>query len=510
MESSTKDERQIIRRAVAKIRPQAPLREDDGRFGIKYIQQHIVFEALGCNHPSVINIRLLHVSAARGGRMRARKAFNQLTFALTLVCSGVAYAQSATAQAAAHVEAGRYAAAYELLAPQEPDRAGDPEYDLLLGVAALETGRHTRAVFALERVLAVQPDNARARAEIGRAYLALGESAGARRELEAVRAQNVPPEVARSIDRLLSAIDRAPEAGKPSFSGFVEAAVGRDTNVNSATSANAVAVPGFGDFRLTASSKSRDAWFTGVSGGINARVPVNRDWSFIAGASGAGRFNGGESRFDTTALDGNVGAAWSRGPDSVTAAVQLGLFEVDDDKLRDYSGLSLQWQHTHDARNQTTAFMQHARLRYSGANDVRDVNRTIYGAGHAIVLPGGQALLFGSVYFGAEAAQRDVQPGVNVAGNDVIGFRIGAQYTLDPRWMLFGALASESRDYEDADPVFKQVREDTLTSLSFGASYLLRDNWRLTPSVSLTRNDSSLNINDYRRGVAQFAVRRTF
>ena len=60
-----------------------------------------------------------------------------------------------------------------------------------------------------ERVLAVQPDNARARAEIGRAYLALGESVGARRELETVRNQNVPPEVARAIDRLLSAIDRA-------------------------------------------------------------------------------------------------------------------------------------------------------------------------------------------------------------------------------------------------------------------------------------------------------------
>ncbi|MFY0049692.1 hypothetical protein ABTP87_19490, partial [Acinetobacter baumannii] len=83
-----------------------------------------------------------------------------------------------------------------------------------------------------------------------RAYLALGESVGARRELEAVRNQNVPPEVARAIDRLLSAIDRAPDAGKPSFAGFVEAAVGRDTNVNSATSQNAVAVPGLGAFLL--------------------------------------------------------------------------------------------------------------------------------------------------------------------------------------------------------------------------------------------------------------------
>ena len=128
-------------------------------------------------------------------------------------------------RAGAHVSAGRHAAAYALLAPHESERAGDPEFDLLLGIAALETGRHTRAVFALKSVLAVQPDNPRALAEIGRAYLALGESESARRELQAVRAQNVPSDVARSIDRLLSAVDRAPPAAQSAVTGYLEAAV---------------------------------------------------------------------------------------------------------------------------------------------------------------------------------------------------------------------------------------------------------------------------------------------
>lgn len=442
--------------------------------------------------------------------MRARKTIGPLALALILACSASAFAQSTNEQAAAHIAAGRYGAAYALLAPQESERAGDPQFDLLLGIAALETGRHTLAVFALERVLAVQPDNARARAEIGRAYLELGESAGARRELQAVRGQNVPPEVARSIDRLLSAIDRAPEAGKPSFAGFIEAAVGRDTNVNSATSADAVAVPGFGDFTLSASSQSRDAWFSALSAGVNARLPFGREWAVIGGVAGTGRFNGGESRFDTTAADGNAGVAWARGNNRVTAVLQLGLFEVDDDKLRDYSGLSLQWQHTHNARNQSTVFTQHVRLRYDGGNDVRDVNRNIYGVGHAHVLPGGQTMLFGSLYFGSEIGQNSLPSGVNVAGNEVIGFRVGAQHSMGARWRLFGALAHEAREYENVDPVFLRVRDDNLSTLSLGASYSLNEQWLLTPSVTLMRNDSSLNINEYRRGIAQFAARRTF
>ncbi len=441
--------------------------------------------------------------------MSVSKVFVAPAFVLC-VLSTTAFAQSVAEQAAAHIEAGRYAAAYSLLAPQESERAGDPQFDLLLGVAALETGRHTLAVFALERVLAVQPDNARARAEIGRAYLALGESAGAKRELQAARAQKVPPEVARSIDRLLSAIDRAPVAEQSSFGGFLEAAVGRDTNVNSATSSGSVAIPNFGAFMLTDDSKKSDAWFSAVAGGVNARVPLNREWALVGGAGASARFNSGESRFDTTAVDGNAGVSWTRGANRITAALQAGLFEVDDNKLRDYTGLSLQWQHTQDASNQTTAFMQHVRLRYDGSDDVRDINRNIYGIGHAHVLPGGKALIYGSFYFGSENGRKDLPSGVNIAGNDVIGFRTGAQYSLDQRWLLFGSLAHEGRDYENEDPVFLRVREDSMTTVSLGATYAFAERWLLTPSVSLMRNDSNISINDYRRGVAQFAVRRSF
>ncbi|WP_018413219.1 tetratricopeptide repeat protein [Methyloversatilis thermotolerans] len=441
--------------------------------------------------------------------MRARRNIS-LMFSLFLGLSVPCQAQSLVQDAAAHIEAGRYADAYRMLSAEESERAGDPQFDLLLGIAALETGRHTLAVFALERVLAVQPDNARARAEIGRAYMALGESEGAKRELQAVRGQDVPPEVVRAIDRLLAAIDRAALQGRTAFSGYVEAAVGRDTNVNSATSLTSVTVPSLGAFVLDTSSRSRSAWFSALSGGVNVRVPVNPEWALIAGASGAGRFNGGESRFDTTALDGNGGVVWSRGQHRVTALLQAGMFEVDQEKLRDYTGGLLQWQYTHDARNQTTVYAQQTRLRYEGSNDVRDVNRNIYGVGHAMLLPDGQTLLFGSVYLGAETGRNDLSSGINIAANDVIGFRFGAQHSLDERWQLFGALSHEARDYHATDPVFGVVRDDTLTSLSLGASYEFAKNWLATPSLSFSRNDSSISLNEYRRGIAQFAVRRTF
>lgn len=71
------------------------------------------------------------------------------------------------------VEQGKAQQAFDRLAAVEAERAGDPDFDTVLGIAANDTGQFTRAVFALERVLTVQPGNSRARAELGRAPLPL-------------------------------------------------------------------------------------------------------------------------------------------------------------------------------------------------------------------------------------------------------------------------------------------------------------------------------------------------
>ncbi|HMX16999.1 MAG TPA: tetratricopeptide repeat protein, partial [Rhodocyclaceae bacterium] len=137
--------------------------------------------------------------------MRTRKLLAAL--AATLLASGAALADNPLDEARRLLDAGDGAQAYALLVPAESARAGDPAFDLLLGIAALEAGETTRAIFALERAVTVDPGNARARAELARAYLAAGETDAARREFERVRKQDVPADVKRTIDRFLSAAD---------------------------------------------------------------------------------------------------------------------------------------------------------------------------------------------------------------------------------------------------------------------------------------------------------------
>ena len=81
----------------------------------------------------------------------------------------LAVATPAAAQDAAQAEQ-----TYLALAPQADERAGDPAFDYALGIAALDSGRYGEAIIALQRVLAVQPGNAQARAELARAYALAG------------------------------------------------------------------------------------------------------------------------------------------------------------------------------------------------------------------------------------------------------------------------------------------------------------------------------------------------
>ena len=120
-----------------------------------------------------------------------------LLIALALLTAGTARADAITYEAAALLEAGDSQGAYDLLSPLEVDRAGDPRFDYLLGLAALETGRATEAVFAFERVLAVEPGNLLARADMARALAALNEMESARRELVSQRVCGATPREGR-------------------------------------------------------------------------------------------------------------------------------------------------------------------------------------------------------------------------------------------------------------------------------------------------------------------------
>lgn len=396
--------------------------------------------------------------------------------------------------------------AYQLLLPQESARAGQPDFDYLLGIAALDAGEPERAVFALERVLAVQPNNHLARAEIARAYLAMGEREAARREFETVRQQSIPVEAKANIDRFLAAI-RAADTTR--IEGYIELGAGYDTNVNAATGSSQIAIPALGGLIATldpAATKQADS-FGQLAGGVNVTHKLSEAWSVIGNAAGAVRMHPDETRFDQLTLDGALGARWSRGKEAVTLAGQLQTFELDWARYRETTGAVAQWQHTYDERSQASVFGQYSQLRYP-TQSIRDANRQVVGIAYGKAFTVTYSpVLFTSAYIGQE---RELAAGVPHLGHELFGLRLGGQLRLGNGWSVLGSAAYEERHYGGPEPFFLETRKDKQMDLSAGVSYLVRANTTVLGQLAHTDNRSNIPVNKFDRTVATVSVRFNF
>jgi tetratricopeptide (TPR) repeat protein len=404
------------------------------------------------------------------------------------------------------LEQRRARQAYELLLPHESARAGDIEFDYLLGIAANDAGESERAVFALERVLALQPGNHLARAEIARAYLALGEREAARREFQTVQSQSIPPDARASIDRFLAAI-RAADTTR--VEGFVELGLGYDSNVNAATSHSQVALPALGGIIATldpAFTRRADS-FGAVAAGVSVTHKLTETWAVVANAAAAVRGHPDEHRFDQRTLDGSLGARWSGSRDAVTLGGQLQSFELDYDRYREATGLVAQWQRSYDERRQASVFGQYSQLRYP-TQGIRNADRSVLGIAYGRALAIRYApVVFGSAYSGRE---RGLASGVPHLGHDLWGVRVGGELRLGSGWGVVASAAYEDRRYGGPEPLFNDKRADRQTDLSGGVTYLVRANTTVLAQLAHTENRSNVPIHRFDRSVATVSVRFRF
>lgn len=427
---------------------------------------------------------------------------------LVLLLMPAAWAADALSDARQLIGTGKTREAFALLEPLEEELAGQSGFDLLFGIAAVDSGQHTRGVFALERVLSVEPDNPRARAEIARAYLALGETETARQEFLTVRGQDIPPEVARSIDRYLDAVERVDAGARTTLRGYLEVTAGHDSNVNAGPKQGQFAVPGIGSgllFTLDDDSRANRAAFGTLGAGVALRHPLTQRLALTAGLSGWHKLNDGKSRFDTAGADADLGLTVERQRNRFSLTAQYNNFWLDDKNYRSAAGATGQWQHHLNARNQLSAFIQYARLDYD-RQKIRDADRWIYGGAFAHALRTGQ-VFYASVY-GID--EKEKEKNLPHLGHDGYGLRLGAQTRADQPLVFFANLLFEQRRYGGREPAFLKTRDDKQFDASLGARYQLAKSWLLTPRISHARNSSSIKLNTYDRTIVSISLRREF
>ncbi|OZA06730.1 MAG: hypothetical protein B7X95_01485 [Methylophilaceae bacterium 17-44-8] len=430
----------------------------------------------------------------------------------SILSASVLAAEPTTHSAIQHAEtliqSGDYEAAYETLLPLEQQFAGNLHFDDLLGKAAVESGHYSQGMFALERVLAIEPNHQAARANIAKAHFFLGEVASSKTEFSYLLNQNPSAATAIAIEKYLSAIDKAMGLSA-TYQGFLETGIGWDDNVNSATSANTISVPVFGglNFALAEDAKKKSDSFLSVSGGAGFRIPSSERVAFFGNLQFAKRINQTYHAFETAAIDLNLGMQIKHDDNSVTLALQDGHFYVDDASFRHAYGATAQWQHTLDARNQASLYGQYAKLEYEDS-PIRDADRYVLGLNYAHAF---EASTNPVVYLGAYVAQEDaVKANTRFLDQDIYGVRAGGQLVVAPSWLAYLSAGYESRDFKAEDLAFLRKRKDDQYDITLGVNYVPARYWTVKPQISLIKNESNIELNAFDRATMSIQIRRDF
>jgi len=405
---------------------------------------------------------------------------------------------------------GKAQQAYELALKYRDELEGDTTYDYYYGLAAIDAGKVSEGLIALERVVLVSPENFLARLELARAYFLLKEDTRARQEFETVLAAKPPETVVNNVNDFIRIIRLREAEYKSSGSAYIEVALGHDSNINSAPADATFFSPLFGTLSLSGGSLEESDDFFNVNVGGKLSHPFEPGKQLFMGVDVSARYYSTDEEFETETWNAYAGVKWRDGENSfgITGLVQE--FELADEDNRNLVSLSGDWTHHVNRQTDWKTQLQIAQIRYP-SQSVR--SSTLYILGTGVTHQYGMKwspTISGNFYVGFEDAQAETEAARAAAQRDFFGVRAALQVLPSKNVSVTASLSAEKNHYQGENILTGKTRNEMLFQASVAGRYLVDDNWSLGAGLYYTRNDSNTVLNDYDRTRAQVSARYTF
>ncbi len=465
-------------------------------------------------------------SASRAARFQWKPALAGVL--LSVLAAGAQGQQTNVIKAAQDLlNANNPKQAYMLLIAEQDKLSGNIDFDYLLGVAALDSGKIDDAIIALERVLAANPKHAGAQMDLARAYYTAGSLDLAEGTFNQLKASNPPDVALQAINRYLEAIADLRKQRKRQFAAWGELSLGYDTNLTGVPNDFSTAV--LSAFNIqginpTGNSIKRKAPYLGAALGADYSAPLTQSWSAFIGGEVRERAYRHESEFRSTSLDGRFGAAWTGGAHKITFTAsgnrfdQEGAAPIDaagDPKATNdrRSGMgSIDYRFALSDRQQLTAGINASRTRFP-ANNVEDFNSTIGTLGWARAFEGASApLLQMSAFFSDDKAVRKLADGITDKSKSVYGLRGYLQFSITEKLGWFVTAGhTERKDKSDfARATQVEKGKDHMEDVTIGVNWRFQKSCALRTQLFYSRNTSNIALYEFSRNEISSNIRCDF
>jgi tetratricopeptide (TPR) repeat protein len=402
---------------------------------------------------------------------------------------------------------GRFAAAYTL-ATSMPDAQGDPHFDFLYGVAAVNVGRTAEAVLALQRHLAVVPGNDRARLDLARAYFDLGDDVRARQEFEFVLRYNPPADVQANIRRYLDSMQvREGLSGNANARLYGEVGFGHDSNANMGTYNTTIDAPLFAGTAIDPTSQGQPSDFAWVAAGGRWVRQVSGPFGVYAGADMDNKMNQDTPQFNTANLSGYAGFSMVSGPVLYRLSLSDAVTYVNALRYSGRLGTSGEAQYAVGDGLTLSGRLQYAEQSYSPENSYRDATLETYGVAveQALSVPWRPAL-------GLQLSQamEDNLSKRRDLSRQLDTWRLSASLSPSDKLGVMLAYSEQQATYQAIDAGFGNVRGDKQSTLDLVISYALDANWTLRADVQQMENKSNQSLYSFQRTMGGIKLRYGF
>ena len=400
-------------------------------------------------------------------------------------------------QAESLLASGNTRNAYELLRAYESEFAGNPFFDYLLGVAALDSGYSSEAILSLRRAVTAAPGFSGARMELARALYEVGEYAEASPMFATLRGENPPPAVLAVIDTYINAIDSRPTSPPTQFIPYAELFSGHDSNANGATENQQ-----FMGFMLSPENLKTDTVFIEAAAGFDWNLPRNTNFGWFIGARAGFRDNPDASFVDAGVFSGLVSMNWRSGAVFGRAGITGYGASRDGESNEAYGGVDFMLGRSLSNSWDLSVAIRSGALSYDESIEVLDVNRTLYtlGASYRFASRG---------RFSIEAigGSDDEQESGSPYGNSKEGARLGLIAPMGNSAYFIASLGSLRSDYDGL--FFGAAREDTQTTSIM--QFEFRDVWTngltIAPRLRYIENESDVELYAYNRTEVGLMIR---
>ena len=376
----------------------------------------------------------------------------------------------------------------------DPDPNIHNEARFRLATMASAAGKYAKAAVLLRRLLDENPKAARVRLELAAVLNKMGDTDGSLRQLRALRTGDLPPNVARFVDRLSASLEASKRLGF-----HLELAIAPDTNINRATSSDTLGTV-LGDF--TINQKVKSGVGAAARGLIQARLPITDKAQLVLRATGDADIYR-DSDFNDITLDFTAGPEFRLGRNRLTAEVGAG---------QQWYGMKPYERTGHLAGSVTLPLGPVSQLRLDVAgrltsnmfNDLQD------GKGVGARFSYERALspeILLSISAGADRFKAKNDAYSTKAWNlSLTAYRDVGRTTLSAE-IDIGRLKADERLL-----LLPKARKDKLIRLSLGAVFrrFTVAGFAPTMRIVIERNRSSVEFYDYRRVRSEIGIARAF